>query len=283
MLSRHSREQVGLFRKVILLVALASIAAPAARAQGVSTVLGPLVPYSDDGKLLKDAKRAADTSGVALYAAAFLGPVANVPGVAPDAQQGVLYESVNFLVSASTLPTLGGADYDVVGNLRRLQTHVTITPLDANQRPLAGGSDLEVLATFPDTVLLNQPTGDSTSTHAGAAAFGAVTRSVLPELAAGEALGRKAGPAIANFLHLYHRPSAQLQVGYVSNQREFGWLWYGRDQQVIDGMHHTSVALEVGPATRFVRVHMRLTAQWRSHGTWTRDIDTVLELPAARP
>lgn len=267
---------------LLLVCTCAAFAAPTIAAQAISTTTGPLTPYASDGKIVVDPKRSADSSGVALYAAALLGPIATVPGITPDAQQGFLYESVNFLFSASTLPVIGGPDYTVLGNLRRLQAHVTLTPLDAQQRPLAKASELEVLATLPDTVLLSQSPSDSSASGAAGAAFGAVTRSLMPALEAGAAIGRRAGPTIANFLHLYHRPSAALQVGYVSSARAFGWLWYGRDQDVIDGMHHTSAALEVGPNTRYVRVQMRLTAQWRSHGTWTRDIDTILQLPAAR-
>jgi hypothetical protein len=48
-------------------------------------------------------------------------------------------------------------------------------------------------------------------------------------------------------------------------------------------VHHTSAAFESGPATRFVRVQMRLTAEWRSHGAWVRDVDMILQLPVPTP
>lgn len=266
-------------RRAGRVLALASLIATApVSAQVVRGGLGPIVPYGDNAKVLRNTQ-AIDTTSIALYTAAFLGPTATVAGVSMSAQQqGFQYVSVNLVVSASTIPTPHGPDYEVMGNLRRLHEHVTLTPLDSAGQPLKGEGGLEILATLPDTILMAATSTDSTSSSAGTAVLGAVTRQFMPELAAGAEIGKHAGPAVATFLHLYHKPSAQLQVGYTSGPRDFGWLWYGKEGLVIDGTHYTSGALEVGRETRYLRVHVQVTAEWKSHGSWERDNDVVLAL-----
>ncbi|MHB8837529.1 MAG: hypothetical protein ACYC7F_01095 [Gemmatimonadaceae bacterium] len=243
----------------------------------MSVTISPLVPFGSKPD------RTADTSAVALYGMAFLGPPGTVQGVDLQSRQGCYFASINLLFSASALPTANGKDYDVMGNLQRLHAHVTLTPLDSLQRPLAARSALEVLAALPDTMLVAAAPLDSASSHVGVAALNALTRFLVPGVAAGEDTGRRVGPALATFLQLYHRPSGRLQVGYISSPREFGWVWYGRDQVIVEGVHHASAALELGPAARFVRVHITLSSEWRSHGAWQRDVNVVRSTGGAPP
>jgi len=269
-------------RAAAALVAITSIAATPLAGQMVHSTLGPLSPFGD-AKVLKS-EEVVDTTSVALYAAAFLGATANVDGIAMQQQQGFQYLSVDLMVSASTLPTPRGLKFDVRGNLLRLHEHVTLTPLDSAGKPVTDGAALEILATLPDTILVAATTKtDSTSSNAAEAMLGVATRQFMPELAAGEQLGKRAGPAVASFLHLYHRPSAQLQVGYTSGPRDFGWLWYGKSDVVIEGTHYTSAALEIGKGTRYVKVHVTVTAEWQSHGDWSRDAEFVLALAPNAP
>lgn len=261
-------------RFAALAAALAFPTVPLA-AQGVSVTLGPLTPFVDPSA---PRPKDADSSAVALYAMAFLGEPGTVEGVGLGQRQGFTFAGINFLFSASTIPVAGGKEYDVVGNLQRLHAHVTFTPLDSARRPITTGGALEVLATLPDTMLLAPAPTDSTPGRAGSGLFGALSQSLISTVGAGAEAGSRAVPALVSFLRVYHRPSAQWQVGYVSGPRDFGWVWYGRDRNVIEGTHHTSAAVEAGPGTRLVRVHIVLTGEWKSHGAWKREADVVLNL-----
>lgn len=258
---------------LILLAAALGAAATAAPAQAVRVSISPLAPFGDPPTGRE--ARNADSSAVALYAMAFLGSPGMVQGVDLEDRQGFHFASVNLLFSASALPTPGGKDYDIVGNLRRLHARITLTPLDSLRRPLAERSALAVLAALPDTLLVAGTPTDSSS-NASVAALHALTRALMPALAAGAAAGQRVGPVLATFLQLHHRPSAQTQVGYVSDARTFGWVWYGKEQVIIEGTHHASAAVELGPAARYIQVRVTLTAEWRNHGAWQRDVDVVL-------
>lgn len=263
-----------------ILLSTALMGAPdAARAQAVRVTISPLVPYGDaaSGK----GARGADSSAVALYAMAFLGSVGTVQGVDLEDRQGFHFASVNLLFSAGALPRPDAKEYNVVGNLHRLHARITLIPLDSLRRPLTDRAALEVLAALPDTMLVAAPVGDSSSSRTGVAAMHALTRSMLPALAAGEAAGRRVGPVLASFLQLHHRPSAALQVGYMSDPRTFGWVWYGKEPLIIEGTHHASAAVELGPAARYIQVRITLTGEWRSHhASWQRDVDVILSTTA---
>lgn len=260
------------------LAASALVSVPAtATAQAVNVTISPLALFG------AKSDRGVDSSAVALYAMAFLGSPGTVQGVNVESRQGYYFASVDLLFSASALPTMSGKDYDVRSNLQRLHAHVTLTPLDSLKRPLTARSALELLAALPDTMLVAVAPSDSSTSHVGRAALNALSRSLVPGLEAGEEAGRKVGPALASFLQLYHRPSGRLQVGYISGPREFGWVWYGKDDVIIDGVHHASAALELGPTARYVQVHITLTSEWRSHGGWQRDVDVVLSTAGAPP
>lgn len=249
-------------------------ASATAPAQAVRVSISPLAPYGEPSS--GRGAREVDSSAVALYAMAFLGSPGMVQGVDLEDRQGFHFASVNLLFSAGALPTPGGKDYDVLGNLRRLHARITLTPLDSMRRPLTERSALEVLAALPDTMLVAAAPTDSSSSRAGVAAVHALTRSLMPALAAGEAAGRRVGPVLASFLQLHHRPSAPTQVGYMSDPRTFGWVWYGKEQVIIEGTHHASAAVELGPAARYIQVRITLTAEWRNHGAWQRDVDILL-------
>jgi hypothetical protein len=259
------------------LAASALVSVPAtATAQAVNVAISPLASFG------AKSDRGIDSSAVALYAMAFLGPPGTLQGVNLETRQGYYFASVDLLFSASALPTMTGRDYDVLNNLQRLHAHVTLTALDSLKRPLTARSSLEVLAALPDTMLVAASSSDSSS-RVGRAALNALSRSVMPGLAAGEEVGKRVGPALASFLQLYHRPSGRLQVGYISGPREFGWVWYGKDDLIIEGVHHASAALELAPAARYVKVHITLTGEWQSHGGWQRDVDVVLSTGGAPP
>lgn len=261
-------------RAAALAAALVSSAAPLA-AQGVRVMLSPLTPFVDASvRTPKDA----DSSAVALYAMVYLGAPGNVQGIGLGQRHGYTFAGINFLFSASAIPVANGKDYDVVGNLQRLHAHVTFTPLDSARKPLSTSGALEVLATLPDTTVLAPPVTDSSSSRAGTSVFDALSQSLVSTFDAGAEAGARAAPALVSFLRLYHRPSAQWQVGYVSGPRDFGWVWYGRDHDIIEGTHHTSAAVEAGPTTRLVKVHIVLTGEWKNHGAWKRELDVELNL-----
>jgi hypothetical protein len=260
----------------LLLLATATLSAPAeASAQAVSVSISPLAPYGESAS--GKGARGGDSSAVALYAMAFLGSPGMVQGVDLEDRQGFHFASVNLLFSAGALPTPDAKEYNVLGNLHRLHARVTLIPLDSMRQPLTDRAALEVLAALPDTMLVAAPTTDSSSSRSGVAAVHALTRSMMPALAAGEAAGRRVGPVLVSFLQLHHRPSAALQVGYTSDPRTFGWVWYGKEQIIIEGTHHASAAVELGPAARYIQVRITLTGEWRSHhASWQREVDVIL-------
>jgi hypothetical protein len=147
--------------------------------------------------------------------------------------------------------TPGGKDHDVVGNPRRLHARITLTPLASVRRPLTERSAPEVLATLPDTMRVAAPPANSSSSRAGVGAAHAPTRSLMPTLATGEAACRRLGPVRASFQQLHQQPSAQTQVGYLSDPRMLGRVCCGEEQVIIEGTHHASAAVELGPAARF--------------------------------
>jgi hypothetical protein len=156
-------------------------------------------------------------------------------------------------------------------------------PLDSARQPIADLAALEVLAIVPDAMLTAPPPVDSTTTSAGSAAIGAATRTLLPEITTAAALGKRVGPMVASFSHLFHRPSARTQIAYMSDPREFGWMWYEHEKEVIEGTHRTTAALEVGPSVRYLDIRIRLIGDWRSHGLWQREVNIVLDLGSGAP
>lgn len=261
--------------RIAALAATLVLSAAPLVAQGVRVTLGPLTPFVEaSARPSKDS----DSTAVALYAMVYLGAPGSVQGVGLGQRRGYTFAGINFLFSASAIPVAGGKDYDVIGNLQRLHAHVTFTPLDSARNPVRTSGALEVLATLPDTTLLAPAATDSTSSRAGTSIFDALSQSLVSTLDAGAEAGAHAAPALVSFLRLYHRPSAQLQVGYVSGPRDFGWVWYGRDRNIIEGTHHTSAAVETAPSTRMVKVHIVLTGEWKNHGAWKRELDVELNL-----
>lgn len=256
---------------------------PLASAQAVrfdATAVVPFPPCESPGRQCPD--RAPGPSPVSLYATAFLGAAGSVDGVAPPLRGGFHYASVHLLFSAAALPVPRQSDRSVVGDLQRLHAQVRLTPLDSAQRPIADASALQLLATVPDSAIAatRPAAGDSGSTHAATAALSVVTRALLPELQAGIGVAKRVGPAVASFTRLYDRPTARLQIAYVSDPRVFGWLWHAHETDVIEGTHRTSAVIEINSAVRYVRVQVHMVGEWRSRGAWQRDLEIVLSMSA---
>lgn len=262
-------------------VALAMSPLSTLHSQAVSVDAGPIRPYPSEASQRKGGRdQSTPSSAVALYATASLGPAGAVDGVALDARGGMHFATVHLMFSAAALPNPGEAEFRVVGNLRRLNAQVLLTPLDSAQQPIDDPAALQLLGTLPDTMLAAaaRASGDSGSSSAGTAALSVVTRTLMPELQAGAAVGKRVGSAIVSFAGLYHRPTARLQVGYINDMRAFGWMWYAHEQDVIEGTHRASAVLEVAARVRYVRVQIRLVGEWQSHGSWQRDVGVVLNL-----
>ena len=116
------------------------------------------------------------------------------------------------------------------------------------------------------------------TTRLGGAAVSTVTRALLPELP--NMIGKRVGPLVATFANIFHRPNTPTEVGYLSEHREFGWIWYDHPNQTIEGTHRTSAILEVASRVRYLRVQIVMLADWRGHGTWQRAFEVVLDLGA---
>lgn len=249
--------------------------ATSANAQAVKITAGNIVPFEGIGTTPRN-RNAEAARHVTLYGTAFLGDPGEVEGLAAGQQHRFHYAAIHLMFSAAALP-LPSAKLAVAGNLQHLNAHVTVVPQDSNGNPIADLSALEVLAILPDSVLAVARTD---TTHAADAAFAAVTRNLLPQLQAGVALGRRVGPMMASFSQIFHRASAKTQVAYISEHREFGWMWYEHGQTHIEGTHRATAMLEISSAVRFVAVRIRMIGDWKSHGAWQRDLEVVLDLGA---
>lgn len=216
---------------------------------------------------------------MSLYGAAFLGEPGQVEGLSQAVR--VHFPTVHLLFSAATLPTPKGRIVTLHRNLRRLNAQVRITPLDSGQAELTSLAALEVLGIYPDSFIAAQHTLDTTEVQG--AAFKAVSRGLMPTLAAGKVVGRRVGPVVARFGGIFHRRRGPTQVPYVSDHREFGWVWYESPESVIEGTHHAAATLEVRPEVRYLLVQIHIIAEWRSHGAWQRDVEIVLDLGAGAP
>ena len=251
-------------------------------AQVVESEIGPLTRYPATPQTGRSARDNAVTEpNVALYATAFLGAPGTVDGVSLSAQGGFHYPTVHLLFSAAALPLPRTSDYRLIGNLRRLNAHVTLTALDSARTPIEARGALYVLATLPDTSIPVTARADSGSGGIGTAALRAVSRALLPEATATAALGKRLSSVAIAFTGLYHRPSAKLQVAYVSDEQSFGWMYHAHDNDVIEGSHRATAALEIGPAVRYIRVQIRLVGEWQSQGSWQRDVDLTFSVTGA--
>ena len=259
-----------------------------ASAQVVRINAGRIVPFEGFSVAPKPvdtaAARVKGSNTIALYGTAFLGAPGTIGDLPPGEKLAFRYVTLHLLFSAAALPQPHGTEIKAGGNLQRLNGHVAVVPLDSLKQPLNDLASLAVLATFPDTILMAMsPNSDTGTTNASRAAFGAATRTFLPELQAGEMAEKRAASMIANFKQLFHRPSARVQVAYISELREFGWMWYEHADDVIEGTHRASAALEVAPNVRYLVVRMRVVADWRSHGAWERDTEVVLDVGGPSP
>ena len=213
---------------------------------------------------------------ISLYGAAYLGEPGQVEGLAVSSRAH--FPTIHLLFSAAALPNPDGPIVALKRNLRRLNAHIRVTPLDSSHREVPGLAALEVLGTFPENYLLAQHTLDTANVEA--AAYKAMSRGVVHSMSQGGVLGKRVGPMIARFSGIFRRRGGPTQVPYIADHREFGWVWYESPDHVIEGTHHAGATLEVGPEVRYLLVKIRLIAEWRSQGDWQRDLEVVLDLGA---
>jgi hypothetical protein len=259
------------------LLAALIVAAGDSSAQAVKITSGQIVPFEGVGVATKNVQ-AKGAGSITLYATAFLGEPAEIGEVQPG-HVAFHYSTLHLLFSAAALPMARSGESIASDNLQNVNGHVTIVPLDSAMQPIDDQSAVLVLGTFPDSILVANPaTPDSGSTQVSKAAFGAAVRTFVPALEAGELATKRLGKMLVSFKDLFHRPSARVQVAYVSELREFGWMWHEHQGARIEGTHRTSAALEVAPNVRYLQVKMRVIGSWRSHGAWQRDMELILEL-----
>jgi hypothetical protein len=270
----------------LLTIAYAAGFAMPAGSQTVKMTAGRIVPFEGVGVTPREAAatQAKGAGSITMYATAFLGEPGEVDG-GLGGRVAFHYATLHLLFSAAALPQAkGGVEPIPSDNLQHVNGHVSIVPLDSAMRPIDDQSAVLVLGTFPDSILLAAAqTPDSGSTQISRAAFGAAVKTYVPALEAGELATKRLGKMLVSFKDLFHRPSARVQVAYVSELREFGWMWHQHQEARIEGTHRTSAALEVAPNVRYLSVKLRVIASWRSHGAWQRDMDLVLELPKPMP
>lgn len=270
-------------------IALLPMLSTAAGAQAVRITATPIEPFEftgaqQQGRRERDRdQRERDQVDVSrflsLYATAFLGTPGTVEGLAPDAKRGVHYPTVHLVLSAAARPRPRGGEVAVARGLHRLNAHVRVEPQDSASRPIDAMYALEVLAISPDSI--GQMARATDTTKVVGAAFKAVTRILMPEVPAiVSGQGKRLGPMIAKFGEVFHRPSAPTQVAYLSDHREFGWVWYQHPELSIEGTHRASAIFEAAPSVRYLRVEILLVADWERHGAWQRRFEIVLDMGA---
>ena len=272
----------GLWPLACLSLALVSTSA---RAQAVKITAGRIVPFEGVGVTPRDANASQikGANAITLYATAFLGEPGDIGSLRPG-PVSFHYATLHLLFSAAALPLAKGGEPIPADNLQHVNGHVSVVPLDSAMQPIADPSAVLVLGTFPDSILLaTPPAPDSGSTQVTKAAFSAAVKTYVPALEAGEFATKRLGKMLVSFKDLFHRPSARMQVAYVSELREFGWMWHEHQGARIEGTHRTTAALEVAPNVRYLNVKMRVIGNWRSHGAWQRDMELILELSRPAP
>lgn len=249
-----------------------------ASAQAVRIVAGPIEPAYWPGQAPKrdQAQRVDGARYLSLYGTTFLGTPGTVEGLDTTVRGGFHFPTIHFVFSAAARPRPQGGEIAVARGLERLNAHVRIEPLDSDSQGLAELAALEVLATLPDEILM--ATHASDTTRLAGAVVSTVTRALVPQLPG--IVGKRIGPLVAKFANIFHHPSTPTQVGYVSEHREFGWIWYDHPDQGVEGTHRTSAILEVASNVRYLRVQIVMLADWRGHGTWQRAFEVVLDLGA---
>lgn len=250
-------------------------------AQAIRITSTPIEPY-ESSQVQQQGRRERERAGtdaaryLSLYATAYLGEPGKVEGQVADSAHGFHYPSVHLVFSAAARPQPRGGEVSVAKGLHRLNAHVRVEPLDKDLQPIAEIAALEVLATFPDSQASRAHVRDTTKV--ATAAVSAVTRTLLPEVNAIVGQGKRLGPMITNFANVFHRGSAPTQVAYLSDHREFGWVWYEAPDHSIEGTHRAAATFEAGPKVRYLRVQVLLVADWQRHGAWQRSFEIVLDM-----
>ncbi len=227
----------------------------------------------------RDRERMDASQYLSLYATAYLGAPGTVEGLDTAGKRGFHYPTVHLVFSAAARPRPKGGEVAVARGLDRLNAHVRVEPQDNAFQAITTLAALEVLGTFPDSNAALARVTDTT--RFSGAAFNAVTRVLLPEvpsIVSGQ--GKRLGPMITKFSDIFHRPSAPTQVSYLSDHREFGWVWYEHPDHSIEGTHRATATFEAAPNVRYLRVQILLVADWERHGGWQRSFDIVLDMGA---
>lgn len=256
-----------------------------APAQAVRVVATPIEPFEPPGARQQGRRQSDGIDGaqyLSLYATAFLGAPGEVEGLPKDTRTSMHYPTVHLLFSAAARPRPRGGEVAVARGLHRLNAHVVVEPLDNAMRPIADRAALEVLGTHPDSIA--RATHHTDTTNVKGAVVTLAARTLMPEAAGilGVAKSRM-GPIVTKFSDVFHRPSAPTQVAYLSDHREFGWVWYEHPDISIEGTHRTTATFEAGPTVRFLRVEILLVADWVKHSAWQRRFEVVLDMEAATP
>lgn len=266
-----------------LLAGLLLFGSSSAWAQAVRITAGPIEPAYWPGQAPKGAQpsRVDAAKYLSLYGTAFLGIAGTVEGLPPDAPAGFHFPTLRFVFSAAARPRPQGGEVAVARGLQRLNAHIRAQPLDSTCKSVDELAGLEVLATLPDSILRAATSTDTTRVGGAGGAGGAVatvTRALLPEVPS--IVGKRVGPLVVKFTNIFHHPSTPTQVGYLSDHREFGWIWYDHPEAGLEGTHRTGAILEVDSRTRYLLLKIDMLADWRSHGTWQRSFEIVLALGA---
>jgi hypothetical protein len=266
-------------RAYYALALIGLLQAPAA-AQVIEATAGPFMPLSlGNEKASELAKRAdADLQALAVYATTYLGAPGAIDQALPNAATSQHhFPSLHFVVSAVTRMTMSH-DHGGGRNLRRLNAHIRVEPLDSERRPVDDRAALHILDIQPNTVKAVEARRDSSG--AIGAAITVMTRDLLPQVPA--VVGRRVGPLVKTFMNVFHHADAPTQISYVSDDRDFGWTWYEHDKDTIEGAHAMAAILEVGPSVRFVRVTIDVLTDWKSHGAWRRQFEQVIDLGSGK-
>jgi hypothetical protein len=254
--------------------------APDLRGQVIESTSGPLVAYIHGPDSARDAKRlsAKPPRVLSLYAAPYLGVPGSIAGADSFARAtGYHFPVMHFMISAASRVQSASAEAKLGSNLRQLNAHIRVDPLDSIRRPIGNRVALEILEIQPNTVSFTAATRDTTT--ASGAVIHALSRVYVP-IALGNLAQRRLTDLVTHFRGAYRPPDTPTQVSYISAAGEFGWTWYEHAHASIEGLHGTAALLQAAPGVRYVKVSIDVIAEWLHHGSWRQEFTFLIDIGA---
>jgi hypothetical protein len=240
-----------------------------ASAQVVSVTEGPLRPYTGPGEIA-DAHRTDPTPFSRFYVTATMtapGTLTDAAGATTTVGTGGAFSAFQFPAlrfTISVAPRLLAGDPSAsdeksrIGELRRMNAHVTVQALDAAGKIITagpkGGPVVETLVISP---------GESSMATAAASNVRSEAKETANVIAGH--LG-PIGAAVSGFESAFHVTPPPTEVPYQASANEFGWGFFASPGNTIDGLHYTAALLQLPATAASLHLSIELVSDWRKYG-----------------